>query len=254
MRESKWEEYTTTGHFKRNHPDKKNWVFFQTETGTKCEEQLCKPPEESRRSGSGQPHRDSLRDPAKPAEICWGNCSLRRAPWGGGTAREGRSSRGELVQAGCRPLFPGPLHLSGGGEGEVQDSGMNEDRWGWENVKSGWEEGGFGFVFCFSPSRSILLGNKLTFPKANLFCPWWYLVIALFLPPPTRFSSYFLTLSCWGGGGVREWLGMRLAASPRLTISLGNKSLTEILRKEKEYLRNRSANITCKQYVFYIYI
>lgn len=56
------------------------------------------------------------------------------------------------------------------GMGRVEDLGMKEPGKG--------TAGGSccNFLLCFSPSNSILIGNKLIFPELSVFCPWWYLV------------------------------------------------------------------------------
>lgn len=81
--------------------------------------------------------------------------------------------------------------------GEVKELGMEERSW--EKGRVSWY---FSFHLCFSPSKSLSVGNKFNYFSSCCVCfacsgNWW--VISCLYLDLWALPSHFLPLPCWGG-------------------------------------------------------
>lgn len=146
-----------------------------------------------------------MEDPVlKQVDVLWRNCGPWRAH--GGTAlswrttahgknpcRSGEKCEEEWVaERSCYRPATALLCLQCLAKGEVEKLGKKEWSWVWEK-EMGWGSRCLSFCLCFSPSNTILTGNKF-----NYFSPGW---VCFACDGNWQLISTSLSwlMSCWAG-------------------------------------------------------
>lgn len=121
----------------------------------------------------------------------------------------------EVAEGNCYELTTAPHSPSSCAawyrKEEVEDLGIN--------LSLGKRLQGVGLVFLFvSHHPTTLIGNKLVFPKSNLFCPWQQLSdLPVFILTHELFHLIFALCPTEGGGGSDRAAGWASGYPPRST-------------------------------------
>lgn len=89
--------------------------------------------------------------------------------------------------------------------GELQDLGMWEPSWA---AKGGGQDSSTSCL-CFSPSNTVVIGNKLAFPKLSVFCLWWEMVNDFILTHELFNHIFSPDLLRMGSGWGAGWMSGR---------------------------------------------